>query len=247
MTTEELMKRIKYYDVLVTGEAELDANKNVIKDAAGKISVKWMRTGNPSADVKAANLGNGRFLQCEFVEVNTEADSKALPGGKVAELGPISMRGVSRNLFESQQRNPFNAIALKIIAGEFTIIKEAVGGTNPIRPVIKINNFVMPGKQTPYSVGFEYYLHQRSRTSHKDEAILAWQYKDGKLVQEKVIRTTGQLFLFGDEIEIEGQLITDAIKSHIQFKVPAALGVREADDHVAAAANEPAGQTVPTI
>lgn len=246
MTTEELMKQIKYYEVHVTGKAELDANKNLVLDANGKPKIKWMRFGNPSAEVKAAGLGDGRFLQCEFSEVNTVANSIALPGSVTAELGPLGMRGVSRNLFENQQRNPFNAIANKLIADEFTIAKPAEGGAKPVNPVAKINNFVMPGKQLPYAVGFEYYQHQRNATSHKDEPTLGWKYVDGKLTQSKTIRTTGVMFLFGDEIEIADQLVKDAIASHAKFKVPGAEGVREVEDN-AKIVTEPASTTVPTI
>lgn len=247
MTTEELMKQIKYYDVLVTGEAELDANKNLVKGADGKVKITWMRNGNPSAEVKSKGLGDGRFLQCEFVEVNTVSNTIPIPEKGIAELGPLTMRGVSRNLFENQQRNPFNAIGTKLIAGEFTIIKEAVGGDKPIRPVAKLNNFAMPGKQLPYTVGFEYYQHQRSSITHNEEKTMGWKYVDGKLVQSPTIRTTAQMFLFGDEIEIADQLVANAIAAHAKFKVPQATGVREAEANIITATKEPASTIIATV
>jgi hypothetical protein len=243
MTNEELMKNIRYYKVLVTGAVIMTAANPLIqeKDTDGKLKIKWMRDSNPSAELKAVGLGDGRFFQCEFIEINTVAASLTLPGGGTAELGPLTSRGVPRNLFERQQREPFNAIALKIIGGEYKIIKEAVTGDKPVAPVLEVLNFAMPGQQRDYSVGFEYYLHRRDRTTHKETFILAWQYKDGKLVQDKVIRTTAQIFLFGNELETANQLITDAIAAHTAFKVPAASGVRETHEDVRTS-NEPSAQ-----
>ena len=249
MTTEDLMKRIKHYDVLVTGQAELDpATKTLVKDAEGKVKVKWMRDSNPSAELKAVGLGGGRFFQCEMIETNTVANTITLPDGTTADLGPLTSHGVPTNLFEAQQREPFNAIALKIIAGEFKVIKEAVGGDKPVNPVARITGYVQPGKAVEYDCGFDYYLHRRNAKTHKMEAILAWQYDtEGKLKQEKVIRHTGQLFLFGNELEAEQAHVATAINANKAFKVAPVAGVREKDADVQSAGEEPANITVPTI
>jgi hypothetical protein len=211
------------------------------KDVEGKLKIKWMRDSNPSAELKAVGLGEGRFFQCEFIEINTVASSLQLPSGTTVELGPLTSRGIPRNLFERQQREPFNAIALKLIAGEFKVIKEGVTGDKPVSPVAEILTFAMPGQQKDYSVGFEYYLHRRNRITHLEEKYLSWQYRDGKLKQEPVIRTTGQIFLFGNEIETADQLIKDAITAHIPFKVPAPSGIREVHEDVKTS-NEPSAQ-----
>jgi hypothetical protein len=219
------LEDFKMYDVKVTGEVVMDpANPKLpLKDANGNIQTKWMRDSNPSAELKAKGLGSGRFFQTEMVETNTIAVTMALPGGVTATIGPLVSAGITVNLFEAQQREPFNAVALKIIAKEFQVVKEAaVNGDVITRPVAKITGFIMPGKQVEYDAGFEYYQHRRNSITHVDEPVLVWGYDDkGKLVQQKVIRHTGQIFLFGNQLEAEAAHIQTAINSHIPFKVKA--------------------------
>jgi hypothetical protein len=122
------------------------------------------------------------------------------------------------------------------------VIKAA---TEKVKPVIKINNFVMPGKQVEYDCGFEYYQHRRNPLTHIDEPVKVWGYDDkGKLVEQKVIRHTGQIFLFGNELEAEVAHIKSAINSHIPFKVQV-TGVREKAEDTKTAALEPAA--IPTV
>jgi hypothetical protein len=81
--------------------------------------------------------------------------------------------------------------------------------------------------------------------THIDEPVLVWGYDDkGKLVQQKVIRHTGQIFLFGNELEAEAAHIKSAINSHIPFKVQV-TGVREKAEDTKAPAE--AATTIPTI
>jgi hypothetical protein len=167
----------------------------------------------------------------------------------VLQIGPLSAAGITVNLFEGQQREPFNAIALKILAGEFTVVKPAAEG---VKPVIKINNYVQPGEQVEYKcVGedgkpFEYYQHRRNTTTHIDEPVLVWGYdKSGKLVQQKVIRSTGQIFLFANELEAKDAHIQSAVNSHLAFKVTVEGARLKAD--TANKVEAEASSAVPTV
>jgi hypothetical protein len=237
----------KMYDVNVTGEVVLDdATKLPKKDKDGNFIVKYMRDSNPSVELQKVGLGSGRFFQTEMIETNTIAATLALPNGKTADIGPLSAGGINVNLFEARQREPFKAVALKIAAGEFDVL---IPAGEKVKPVVRVKNFVMPGEQVEYNCGFDYYLHRRNATSKKMEPILTWQYNnEGKLVQEKVIRHTGQIFLFGNELEAKAAHIQSAINGNLEFKVKAAgTSPRAEAAKIAASSPEVASDDIPTV
>jgi hypothetical protein len=231
MRTLDKDKDLKYYDVYITGRAKLDANNNPVVNADGSYDIDYCRTSTQTSDMLKAGIPGGRFFQTSMVENNVKANTIQLPDGTIAELGSLVDRGITVNVFEARQSEPFKDLINAVEKSKVELIVPPKGKT--VNPVGKVKAFLQPGLQLPYETGFEYYRHRRDPVDHIDKAQLFWAYDDkGKMTQQKRSTNRGQLFLFGNQFDAVEALIKTQINQDAKFKVPLAVGIVEgAQDH----------------
>lgn len=214
---------LKIYDVTITGDIILDpATRLPKKDADGKIMYTWVRTSKETTDTKANKIPVSRFLQTSMIELNT-GTTKMTIGDRTIELGAIVSRGVTVNIFENSRPEVFNminaALEREISEGKLIILKAAAEG---VRPVCKLATFGQPGLQHGYTTAFSFYRHQIDPLDHIEKAITRPTYNrtTGKMEQLKQATSRGQVFLFGNDLDVADSIVADQKKLDKAFAVP---------------------------
>lgn len=234
---------VKYYEVFITGDVWRNEDGTVKKGTDGKPEPKWSRDSNPSAELRQLGFVPGRFFQTEMVEVNLGADVITSASKKTYDIGPLALRGQTVNIFESRQREIYKAITARILAGKIEVVVPATErtGNGIVGPAGqkywtvtgKLTDYAQPGNMVEFATGFKYYVFQRSRTTHKLEAIKPNTYdKNGVLKPTPVIRSVGRLFLFANELDAADAHIKTAIEACEEFKVPVDTTGNERKDDV---------------
>jgi hypothetical protein len=226
---------IKYYEFFLTGEIVKDATGNPVKNADGTIQVKYTRDTVPDAALIAAGMTSNKFFNCEAVEVNVASDKLASTSGKSWDIGPVVNKGTQISIFYNTQKEVYKAIIERFLAGKFTIVQKAEDGD----PIIHLSNWALPGRVVEYETGFPYFVMVRNKKTKVLENLVSHPRKpDGTLDNIKVVKTTGTLFLFANELPAMEAHIKNAIAALEPYKVPAVAGTERKEEVIAA--NAPA-------
>jgi hypothetical protein len=242
------MAELKYYEIFVTGELEVDKDNNPIKNEDGSFKVKYTRKSAPSAELLAEGLTANKFFQCEAVEVNVDKDSIKSASGKSWDIGPMVSKGYAINIFERQQKKVYEAIVERYIGKKYT---QVVAPSADDKPVIHLSNWALPGCVIEFATGFPYYPHTRNKKTHVMEPLLQTKYgSDGKILPKtdprcKTILTTGKLFLFANELDNAEAHIKDAISALAEYKVPEIAGGERKEEVATANADVKSPSTTP--
>ena len=237
------MHEVKYYEVFLTGETLKDTAGNPVKDDQGKIKVQYTRVTNPSVELLAKGLTKNNFFQVGLIEVNVGASTMTV-GNRTLKVGPVTTKGRTESIFENKQPEIFKAIVEEYLKGNFTVIVAPEVG----KPVVKINDFVIPGLVKEFDCGFDYVVHTRNKETHIMEPLIAHTYDEkGRLVPIKNVKRVGQIFLFANEVPAVEAHVMEAINELRKYELKPDKGVNEKTEQVLKPAETPAGTATTVI
>ena len=207
---------VKYYEFFLTGEIIKDPATGVpLKNEDGSIKVRYTKQTIPTKALLDAGLTSNNWFQCEAVEVNIEEDLITSASGKKWDIGPAVNKGTTVNIFYNTQKEVYKAIIERFSAGKFTVVQPPEEGD----PIIHLTNWALPGRVVDFATGFPYFVMNRNKVTKKLERLQKYTYNsEGKLLPEDVIKTTGTLFLFANELPAMEAHIKNAIADLEQFK-----------------------------
>ena len=228
---------IKYYEFFLTGEIVKDATGNPVKNEDGSIKVKYTRDTTPSAELVAKGMTSNKWFQCEAVEVNVEKDAITSASGKKWDIGPAVQKGTPVNIFYNTQKEVYKAIIERFTAGKFSVVQKPEDGA----PIIHLTAWALPGRVVEFETGFPYFVMNRNKTTKALEKLQKNTYtREGRLVQEDVIKTTGTLFLFANELPAMEAHIKNAIAALEPDKCPVVIATEKKEDVITAQQQTPA-------
>lgn len=231
---------LKYYEFFLTGEVKKDTQGNPEKDAEGKIVVIFTRDTVPSKALLDLGLTSNKWFQCEAVEVNVEKDSIKSASGKSWEIGPLVNKGTPVNIFYNTQKEVYKAIVERYRANKFNWIQRPEDGV----PIIHLTGWALPGLIVEYETGFPYFVMTRDKVTKALKRLKKNTYtREGKLVEEDVIKTTGTLFLFANEVPAKEAHIKNAIAAVEQDKVPTVASTERKEEIIVAQGPTPTPTT----
>lgn len=226
----------KYYEFYLTGKVEKDAAGNPIKNADGSLKVTYTRSSAPDAAALAKNFTSNLFFNCEAVEVNIGDDKLSSASGKTWDIGPSVNKGTQLTIFYNTQKEVYKAIIERFTAGKFTVVQPA---TETQDPIIHLTNWALPGCVIEYETGFPYFVMVRNKKTKVLEHLMSHPRKaDGTFDDVKVVKKTGKLFLFANELPAAEAHIKDAIAALEPYKVPAVTATERKEEVLEA--NKPA-------
>jgi hypothetical protein len=222
----------KYYEFFLTGKVEKDAAGNPVKNADGSFKVSYTRSSVPDAAAIKAGFVSNLFFNCEAVEVNIGEDKLTSTSGKSWDIGPSVNKGTQVTIFYNTQKEVYKAITERFLANKFTVVQAADGKNDPI---IHLTDWALPGNVVEFETGFPYFVMVRNKTTKALENLMSHPRKpDGTFDDVKVVKTTGKLFLFANELPAAEAHIKNAIAALEPYKVPATVATERKEEVIKA-------------